>query len=394
MACRAVSWTEAERSEHRLDPASPVATNHQLVCFRTRRSSAISPAVNEQLLATQLLTETMQGVMPTGDSPRTGDALGGTASAPVAALNPAATASGLPEAPHPPLSVAQGPILPPSLYAAPTVPSAPGGSGCDAGSSTDPPPRPVGTLCGEAPAEGSACPAAGRAADNSSSMSSRAGGSLDASGLSIHLRSLLQAQVDALQPLVHASQQVATSFARDLAPLMQMQPPSLPAAAAAQPPGPSSALQALQGEMPMPPALLLLQELQQLEAPPQVPSNLLFRSLPSFPAIPSSSSGGDYASLHSLQPFLSPALLSEPSPAGAPCGPQLSSSTPITSVAFQGVTAAIPVDATPAVNPPQPIPYAYGSGDGGKRDAEMANESAPAAAQDPTDRSEKKERRQ
>ena len=260
-----------ERSEHRLHPAPP-ATDRQLVCFRTRRSSA-----NEQLVATQLLTETMQGVMPTvGLPPVTENALGGTAaapsSAPVAgAFEPSSTHCGLPEAPHQPLSVAQGPILPPSLYAAPAVPSAPAGSGCSgcgAGSSTDPPPQP--------------------AADSSSSsrFGSRAGEPLDSLGLSAQLRSLLQAQVDALQPLVHASQQVATSFVRELAPLMQMQQRPLPAAAAEQPPDPASALQARHGETPMPQAVQRLQQLQQLQLLRQLQQLQQLQQLPPPPMQP------------------------------------------------------------------------------------------------------------
>lgn len=293
--------------------------------------------------------------MPTvGLPPVTENALGGTAaapsSAPVAgAFEPSSTHCGLPEAPHQPLSVAQGPILPPSLYAAPAVPSAPAGSGCSgcgAGSSTDPPPQP--------------------AADSSSSsrFGSRAGEPLDSLGLSAQLRSLLQAQVDALQPLVHASQQVATSFVRELAPLMQMQQRPLPAAAAEQPPDPASALQLLlQAGVPLPQAVQLLQQ-----------------------PIPPFSNSGDLASLHSPQLELLSALPA----ASLPPAPQFSSHTPMTSVAVQGVTAAIPVHATPCVNPPQQVPHAYGSGNGGKGAAETASESAPAAAQSPEHKPDQK----
>ena len=299
LACCAVSWTVVERSEHRLHPAPP-ATDRQLVCLRTRRSSA-----NEQLVAIQLLTKTMQGVMPTvGLPPVTENALGGTAaapsSAPVAgAFEPSSTHCGLPEAPHQPLSVAQGPILPPSLYAAPAVPSRQlAADAADAAGSHDPPPQPR--------------PTAAAVADGS-----RAGGRWTL-GLSAQLRAFSRRK-STLSSHSRTPQRVATSFVRELAPLMQMQQRPLPAAAE-QPPDPASALQLLlQAGVPLPQAVQLLQQ-----------------------PIPPFSNSGDLASLHSPQLELLSALPA----ASLPPAPQFSSHTPMTSVAVQGV-ATIPVHATP-----------------------------------------------
>jgi hypothetical protein len=288
-----------------------------------------------------------------------------------------------------------------------TVASASGGSAYEAGSSTDLPPH-------AAPAASdaiSACPA-GRPVEGGSS-SSVAGGQPDVSDLSVHLCSLLQAQKNALQPLVHASQHVATSFARELAPLMQMQLPSQ--TAGPQRPAPTFVPQGLQGELPMSPALRLLLEQQQQQLQQQQQQQHLQ------PVHQASSAQQQHASTSDAEGMLRRAeyaqqtmllLLGLESHASniaqAHCGCDLSGgsqSMPMPSSAsflhppafctsscqhvaqgpIDGVTApcqdpgaAIPVQAN--VNP---LPSAYGSGGVGAGAVDVASTNVPAPTQDP-----------
>ena len=323
-----------------------------------------------ELLASQLITEMMQGVMPTTGGQmihRVPQNDAGAAAAPASAplLSALDASAALAQGPSP-----QGPSMPQARAA----PSATAGSRCEAGSSADLPPA-------SAPAASVAASAgpAGRPAEGGSS-SIDIGGLPDASDLSVHLWALLQAQVNALQPLVHASQQVATSFARELAPLMQMQSPSR--AGGPQLPAPTFvAPQTLQGELPMPPALKMLQELQQLQSPPSVPSSLLFPiSLSMLPTIPPASQLlQELQLLQSQQPM--PSSLLFPTPLSML--PTLPSAflCPTTGP-MQCSTSAIPVHAT--VDPPAPSPCAHGTGDGDTAGVETSNAEELAPAEHPS----------
>ena len=298
-----------------------------------------------ELLASQLITEMMQGVMPTAGGQmihRVPQDDAGAAAAPASA-----------------------PLL----------------SALDASAALAQGPSPQGPPPASAPAASVAASAgpAGRPAEGGSS-SIDIGGLPDASDLSVHLWALLQAQVNALQPLVHASQQVATSFARELAPLMQMQSPSR-AGGPQLPAPPFVAPQTLQGELPMPPALKMLQELQQLQSPPSVPSSLLFPiSLSMLPTIPPASQLlQELQLLQSQQPM--PSSLLFPTPLSML--PTLPSAflCPTTGP-MQCSTSAIPVHAT--VDPPAPSPCAHGTGDGDTAGVETSNAEELAPAEHPS----------
>jgi hypothetical protein len=289
--------------------------------------------------------------------------------------------------------------------------SAPLLSALDASAALAQGPSPQGPPPASAPAASVAASAgpAGRPAEGGSS-SIDIGGLPDASDLSVHLWALLQAQVNALQPLVHASQQVATSFARELAPLMQMQSPSR-AGGPQLPAPPFVAPQTLQGELPMPPALQMLQELQQLQQlqqlqpahralpaqqqphePPLDAEEMLRRALhaqqtlhrltPHAPNAAPFGCGVSGGGCH-LMPMVSPggvSFVQPPTFCTGSCqhvvqGPIVGVSAPL-----QDPGAAIPVHATT-----NPLPYAYGMGDGGTGNADetSGNANAPPPTQDP-----------